>query len=48
MLTLKLLSPCFQAIVNVENWEQNRREPEGAARLLLSIIDVDPAAVRRV
>ncbi len=31
----------------VRNWEQGRRRPEGAARVLLTIIDREPAAVRR-
>ena len=31
----------------VRNWEQGRRRPEGAARVLLTIIDKEPAAVRR-
>jgi putative transcriptional regulator len=35
-------------VASVQNWEQGRREPEGAARLLLSIIDREPRAVRRV
>lgn len=28
----------------VENWEQGRRQPTGAARALLKIVDADPAA----
>jgi putative transcriptional regulator len=36
------------AMSSIQNWEQNRREPEGAARLLLSIIDAEPAVVRRI
>lgn len=31
----------------VRNWEQGRRRPEGAARVLLAVIDRDPEAVRR-
>jgi len=29
------------------NWEQGRRQPEGPARVLLTIIDREPDAVRR-
>ena len=29
------------------NWEQGRRQPEGPARVLLTIIDREPKAVRR-
>lgn len=32
----------------LRNWEQGRRQPDGPARLLLTIIDREPAAVRRV
>jgi putative transcriptional regulator len=32
----------------VRNWEQGRRQPEGPARVLLTIIDREPAAVQRV
>lgn len=32
----------------LRNWEQGRRQPEGPARVLLTIIDREPAAVRRV
>ena len=31
----------------VRNWEQGRRQPEGPARVLLTIIDREPDAVRR-
>jgi putative transcriptional regulator len=31
----------------VQNWEQGRRRPEGAARAFLKVIDREPAAVRR-
>jgi putative transcriptional regulator len=31
----------------LRNWEQGRRQPEGAARVLLTIIDREPAAVQR-
>jgi putative transcriptional regulator len=36
------------AVDSVQNWEQGRRQPEGAARLLLNIIDREPAVVQRV
>jgi putative transcriptional regulator len=29
----------------VKNWESHRRQPEAAARVLLTVIDHDPAAV---
>ncbi len=32
----------------VRNWEQGRRRPEGPARVLLHVIDREPAAVNRV
>ncbi len=31
----------------VRDWEQNRRRPEGAARVLLHVITQEPDAVRR-
>jgi putative transcriptional regulator len=31
----------------VQNWEQRRRRPEGAARAFLKVIDREPDAVRR-
>ena len=31
----------------LRNWEQGRRRPEGPARVLLTIIDREPEAVRR-
>lgn len=31
----------------VRNWEQGRRQPEGPARVLLTIIAREPDAVRR-
>lgn len=31
----------------VRDWEQNRRKPEGAARVLLQVIKKDPEAVSR-
>lgn len=32
---------------SLRNWEQGRRQPEGAARVLLTVIDRDPSAVMR-
>jgi len=32
----------------LRNWEQGRRQPDGPARVLLMIIDREPAAVQRV
>jgi len=32
---------------NLKNWEQGIRAPEGAARVLLTIIDHEPEAVER-
>lgn len=29
----------------LQNWEQNRRKPEGPAKALLTIVDKNPAAV---
>ena len=31
----------------VQNWEQGRRRPEGAARAFLKVIEREPDAVRR-
>jgi putative transcriptional regulator len=31
----------------VQNWEQGRRRPDGAARAFLRVIEREPAAVRR-
>jgi putative transcriptional regulator len=31
----------------VQNWEQGRRRPEGAARAFLKVIEREPEAVRR-
>jgi putative transcriptional regulator len=31
----------------VRNWEQGRRRPEGPARVLLKVIEREPAAVKR-
>lgn len=31
----------------VQNWEQGRRRPEGAARAFLKVIDREPDTVRR-
>jgi putative transcriptional regulator len=35
------------SIATVRNWEQHRREPDGAAKVLLAVIDRAPEAVRR-
>jgi putative transcriptional regulator len=32
---------------SIQNWESQRREPTGAARLLLTVIDREPEAVER-
>lgn len=32
---------------SVQNWEAGRRRPEGPARILLTVIDREPEAVRR-
>ncbi len=31
----------------IRDWEQNRRQPEGPARVLLTVIDREPEAVER-
>lgn len=35
------------SVATLRNWEQGRREPHGAARSLLQIASVEPAAVLR-
>lgn len=35
------------ALDAVQNWEQGRRRPEGAARAFLRVIEREPDAVRR-
>jgi putative transcriptional regulator len=35
------------ALPTLKDWEQHRRTPEGPARVLLKIIDHEPAAVER-
>lgn len=32
---------------SIQNWESERREPTGAARILLTVIDREPDAVER-
>lgn len=32
---------------SIQNWESDRREPTGAARILLTVIDREPEAVQR-
>jgi len=34
-------------VATVREWEQNRRRPEGAARVLLRVIEREPDAVSR-
>ena len=34
-------------VFSVRNWEQGRRQPEGPARILLTIIDREPQAALR-
>jgi putative transcriptional regulator len=33
------------SVATVRNWEQRRRRPEGAARVLLRVIEMNPTAV---
>lgn len=35
------------SLATVQDWEQGRRVPDGAARALLKVIDRDPEAVHR-
>jgi putative transcriptional regulator len=35
------------SVYSVRNWEQGRRQPEGPARILLTIIDREPEAALR-
>ncbi|MBV9523737.1 MAG: helix-turn-helix domain-containing protein [Alphaproteobacteria bacterium] len=35
------------SLTNIRNWEQGIRRPEGAARVLLTVIERDPEAVER-
>jgi putative transcriptional regulator len=35
------------SVATVRNWEQGRRKPQGAARVLMTIIEREPAAVLR-
>jgi putative transcriptional regulator len=35
------------SVRSLQNWEQGRRSPEGPARVLLTVIDREPEAVRR-
>ena len=35
------------SVATVRNWEQGRRRPEGPARVLLTVIEREPEAVRR-
>ena len=36
------------SVATLRNWEQNRRKPEGPARVLLALIARDPKIVRRM
>ena len=36
------------SVATLRNWEQNRRAPEGPARVLLALIARDPKIVRRM
>ena len=35
------------SVATVRNWEQGRRRPEGPARVLLTLIEREPEAVKR-
>ncbi len=35
------------SVATVRDWEQRRRRPDGAARVLLTVIDREPEAVQR-
>ena len=35
------------SVYSIRNWEQGKRQPEGSARVLLTIIAREPDAVRR-
>ena len=35
------------SVATLQNWEQGRRRPEGAARAFLRVIEREPAAVQR-
>lgn len=48
-LTQKLFAMTFGvSLSTVRNWEQGRRNPTGAAKVLLNIIQKEPEAVKRV
>ena len=49
---LGMTQPVFAArfgisVGTLRDWEQKRRHPEGPARVLLTVIDREPEAVRR-
>jgi putative transcriptional regulator len=49
---LKLSQAAFAAkfgipAATIRDWEQNRRQPEGAARVLMKVIKEEPEAVSR-
>jgi putative transcriptional regulator len=33
------------SVATIRNWEQHRRQPKGAARVLLTVIERNPAAI---
>lgn len=35
-------------VATVRDWEQNRRQPDAPARVLLAMIEADPAAVEKL
>ena len=48
-LTQREFAQCYGfGLSAVRHWEQGRRKPEGAARMLLTIIDKAPKVVHRI
>jgi putative transcriptional regulator len=48
-LTQREFAQCYGfGLSSIRHWEQRRRKPEGAARMLLAIIDKEPKVVQRV
>ena len=48
-LTQKQFATTFGvSIATLRNWEQGRRRPTGAARVLLKVIQKEPAIVKRI
>lgn len=33
---------------SMQNWEQGKRKPRGAARVLLALLDQDPSVIRKI